>query len=78
MDRIKNLTEGFNAIFLFPNKNSILRPHPLPIMFVGFAFLFSQIVAVGLKINMDYKPTPPRDPFLERSTSVQTKAISYV
>nr|XP_011444082.2 uncharacterized protein LOC105339977 [Crassostrea gigas] len=79
IDRIKNLTNGYSAILFFPNRDTILRPHTLPIMFMSFSFLLATIVAVGLLINMDYKPVPPRDPFLERSTSVQqAKATSRV
>lgn len=79
IDRIKNLTYGYSDILFFPKRDTILRPHTLPIMFMSFTFLFSTIVAVGFLINMDYKPVPLRDPFLERSTSVQqAKATSRV
>ncbi|XP_061166884.1 uncharacterized protein LOC133175784 [Saccostrea echinata] len=78
MDRIKNLSIGFSAIFSYPNKDQILRPHTLPVMFLSFTFVLSKIVAVGLIINMDFKPPPPKDPFLERSTSVQARAITSV
>lgn len=79
IDRIKNLTYGYSDILLFPNRDTILRPHTLPIMFISSTFLWATIVAVGLLINMDYKPLPPVDPFLERSTSVQqAKATSRV
>lgn len=78
MDRVKNLTSGFSAIFYYPNRDRILRPHTLPIMFLSFTFLMSNIVAVGLIINMDLKEAPPKDFFLERSISTQAKTTTTV
>ncbi|XP_062607526.1 uncharacterized protein LOC134269316 [Saccostrea cucullata] len=78
MDRVRNLTVGYSAIFTYSKPDLILRPHTLPIMFLSFTFVLTKIVAVGLTINMDYKPPPPKDPFLERSTSMQAKANTYV